>query len=116
MTTRQASKKSNQSCSIHIARRGLRQPLTKYTAFRPGRRSATKHMTTAIGVYFDSVARAIEILYLLAAFGVLGGIPLLLNLLIRSVRRAMLSMRGSQARIAIANTIPPACSVALTSR
>ena len=57
-------------------------------------------INTAIGRYWGSVVRAIDVIYVLTAFGVLGGLPPLLNVVTKSVRCAMTSLRGSQARLA----------------
>jgi hypothetical protein len=57
-------------------------------------------INTAIGRYWGSVVRAIDVIYVLTAFGVLGGLPPLLNVVTKSVRCAMMSLRGSQARVA----------------
>ena len=57
-------------------------------------------INTAIGRYWGSVVRAIDVIYVLTAFGVLGGLPPLLNVVTKSVRCAMTSLRGSHARLA----------------
>jgi hypothetical protein len=57
-------------------------------------------INTAIGRHWGSVVRAIDVIYVLTAFGVLGGLPPLLNVVTKSVRSAMTSLRGSQARLA----------------
>jgi hypothetical protein len=57
-------------------------------------------INTAIGRYWGSVVRAIDVIYVFTAFGVLGGLYPLLNVVTKSVRCAMTSLRGSQARLA----------------
>jgi len=57
-------------------------------------------INTTIGRYWGGVVRAIDVIYVLTAFGVLGGLPPLLNVVTKSVRCAMTSLRGSQARVA----------------
>ena len=57
-------------------------------------------INTTIGRYWGGVVRAIDVIYVLTAFGVLGGLPPLLNVVTKSVRCAMTSLRGSQARLA----------------
>jgi hypothetical protein len=57
-------------------------------------------INTAIGRYWGSVVRAVDVIYVLTAFGVFGSLPPLLNVVTKSVRCAMTSLRGSQARLA----------------
>jgi hypothetical protein len=73
MKTNAASKENNESCSIQTALGG--ESPRNDTPTKLGRGSVTARMNAAIGVYWRSIARAIELTYLLSAFGVLGGIP-----------------------------------------
>jgi hypothetical protein len=96
MTTKAASEANSESCFSTTACGSLEQWLSNDTTNRAGRSSVTTGIKTTIGAYCASLERVIEIVYLLATFGLLGGIPPLLNVAIRSALRAIASMRGSQ--------------------
>ena len=55
----------------------------------------TARMNTVIGRYWGGMARVLDILYLLAAFGALGGLPPLLDVVAKYARHAMTSLRAS---------------------
>jgi hypothetical protein len=46
-------------------------------------------ISTAMGTHWGSVVRAIDFIYALTAFGALGGLPLILNVLTKYARSAM---------------------------
>jgi hypothetical protein len=95
MTTKGSIGRGTSNMHGATAWRGLAQPLSN--ANRLGQGSVTTRVNTTIGVYWGGAARAIETIYLLAAFGVLGGIPPLLNGAIKCARYVIASMQGSQA-------------------
>ena len=49
----------------------------------------TAHINTVIGRYWGGMVRVLDILYALAAFGALGGLPPLLNAVAKYARYAM---------------------------
>jgi hypothetical protein len=53
----------------------------------------TARINTVIGTYWGGVARVLDILYALAAFGALGGLPPLLHVVAKYARYAMTSLR-----------------------
>jgi hypothetical protein len=103
MKTKAASKESNENCDIHTALGGAGEPPSNDTVTRLERGSVTARTNAAIGVYWGSIARPIEIIYLFAAFGVLGGIPPLFNVAIKCARYLITRTRGSQAQLAACN-------------
>ena len=54
----------------------------------------TARINTVIGSYWGGMARALDILYALAAFGALGGLPPLLQVLAKYARYAMTALRA----------------------
>jgi hypothetical protein len=55
----------------------------------------TARINTVIGRYWGGMARVLDIIYLLAAFGALGGLPPLLDVVAKYARHAMTSLRAS---------------------
>jgi hypothetical protein len=55
----------------------------------------TARINTVIGRYWGGMARVLDIFYLLAAFGALGGLPPLLDVVAKYARHAMTSLRAS---------------------
>jgi X-X-X-Leu-X-X-Gly heptad repeat protein len=55
----------------------------------------TARINTVIGRYWGGMARVLDIFYLLAAFGALGSLPPLLNMVAKYARGAMTSLRAS---------------------
>ena len=55
----------------------------------------TEHINTVIGRYWGGMLRVLDILYALAAFGALGGLPPLLDVVAKYARHAMTSLRAS---------------------
>jgi hypothetical protein len=71
----------------------------------------TTDLKATIGAYWASLEHAIEIVYLIATFALLGGIPALLNVAIRSALRAIALMRGSQMHSGRTIATSPSCVV-----
>jgi hypothetical protein len=49
----------------------------------------TARISNAMGTHWGSVVRVIDLIYVLTAFGALGGVPLILDLAAKSARSAM---------------------------
>jgi hypothetical protein len=116
MKTKAASKDTNESYNIHTALGGAGEPASNDTATRLGRDSVMARTNAAIGVYWGSIARTIEFIYLLAAFGVLGSIPPLFDVAITCARYLITWMRRLQAQLTDAISIPPKSVIGLLSR
>jgi hypothetical protein len=110
------SKETNESYNIHTALGEAGELPSNYTATRLERDSVIARTNAAIAVYWGSIARAIEIIYLLVAFGVLGGIPPLFDVAIRCARYLITWMRRLQAKLTLAISIPPKSVMGLLSR
>jgi hypothetical protein len=116
MKTMAASKETSESYNIRTALGEGGELPSNDTATRLGRDSVIARTNAAIGVYWSSIARAIEIIYLLAAFGVLGGIPPLFDIAIRCARYLITWMRRLQAQLTHTISIPPKSVMGLLSR
>jgi hypothetical protein len=107
MKTKAVPKENHQSCNTYTASGGAGDPPSNDTATKLWRRSVAARTKAIIGVYWGSTARSIEIIYLLAAFGVLGGIPPLFNVAIKCARYLITWMRGCKTNLPHAIAIPP---------
>jgi hypothetical protein len=68
----------------------------------------TARINTVIGRYWGSMVRVLDILYALAAFGMLGGLPPLLHVVAKYARYAVTSLRETQQRVGFPHLAPAA--------